>query len=625
MQISLVQPNFRQGGKTFEGYWLPHSIACVYTYVEDKNPDYFDVNRVIFRREGVVNASKSMRNDDIVLFSNYMWNWQYNLELSKRLREVNPDVVIVFGGPQVSEFRLEEQTEQYDWVDSWVVSEGELSFELLIDNLRNNGKVEKIYKARRLDDLDIPSPYTNGFFDSILKDNPDIKWSTTLETNRGCPFKCTFCDWGSLTYSKIKKFPMPKVYQEIEWLGKNKIEYIFVADANFGVFPPRDSQIVDVMLEVQEKYGYPKVFNANWHKNSKQNVIPIVKKLTSNGMNRGMTLSVQSMDDDVLRAIDRKNMDISHLKDMFDLIEKEGLGTYTELILPLPLETVTTWRKGLAEILDIGQHNSIEIWFHQLLENAQSNLPGHKDQYGFKSVELAGYVSGDDEPEDDGILERTEVVIETNTMPFEDFIGCWMYATMIINFHCGGWTQLLARYCHQSGYMNYEIFYNHLYGCLDVNRGPVGDIWRKVESIIRNYTQGKESPYSGHTLLWYLNRLLHENNEETREFIKQTFFELDEELMQSQFDFMYSPDKLKDTNFTKTYGAYWFDYLKGHRGAVKRGNATVIFEHEPSKDVEDHLEKIYFKRRFGYGKYTINYIDGPEHLGAYPAEFYADI
>ena len=563
-----------------------------------------------------------MRNDDVVLFSNYMWNWQYNLELSKRLREINRDVIIVFGGPQVSEFRLEEQIEEYNWVDSWVVSEGELSFELLIDNLRNNGRVEKIYKARRLVDLDIPSPYSNGFFDSILEDNPDIKWSTTLETNRGCPFKCTFCDWGSLTYSKIKKFPMPKVYQEIEWLGKNKIEYIFVADANFGVFPPRDSEIVDVMLDVQEKYGYPKVFNANWHKNSKQNVIPLLKKLTSNGMNRGMTLSVQSMDSDVLRAIDRKNMDISHLKDMFNLIEQEGLGTYTELILPLPLETVTTWRKGLAEILDIGQHNSIEIYFHQLLENAQSNRPSHKDQYGFKSVELAGYLNVDRELDNDGIIERTEVVIETNTMSFEEFIGCWMYATIILSFHSGGWTQLLARYCHQSGYMNYEIFYNHLYGCLNVNRGPVGDIWRKVESIIRNYTQGKESPDNGHTLPWYLNRLLHENNEATREFIKQTFSELDEELMQSQFDFMYSPDKLKDTNFTKSYSAYWFDYLKGHRGAVKRGNATVIFEHEPSRDAEDHLEKIYFRRRFGYGKYTINYTDGPEHLGAYPAEFY---
>lgn len=605
MRISLVQPNFRQGGNTFSGYWLPHSIACVYTFVEEKNPDYFDVNRVIFRREAVAVASESMRNDGMVLFSCYMWNWEYNLELSKRIKEINPDAIIVFGGPQVSEFRLEEQQEEFHWVDSWIVSEGELSFEKLINELRETGTIQKTYDATRLMDLDIPSPYTNGFFDQIIQDNPDIKWSTTLETNRGCPFKCSFCDWGSLTYSKIKKFPVPKVYQEIEWLGKNKIEYIFVADANFGVFPDRDSEIVDVMLEVQAKYDYPKVFNANWHKNSRQNVIPIVKKLTSNGMNRGMTLSVQSMDTDVLKAIERKNMDMSHLKDMFELIEAEGLGTYTELILPLPLETPDSWRKGLAEVLDIGQHNSIEIWFHQILENAQSNLPQHKDEHQFETVELAGYVSGDKEHDDDGILERTEVVIGTKTMPYNDFIDSWMYATMIINLHCGGWTQLLARYSHQSGTREYREFYDYLFDSLYVDQGPVGDLWRKVVSIIKDYTTGKPSPYSGHTLLWYLNRLLHEDWKATQTFIKETFKDLPEELLEAQCDFMYSPEKLGDYNYSKTYNSNWFAYLKGHKGQVAQSETKVLFEHQHSETLDDHLERLYFRRRFGYGKYNI--------------------
>ena len=605
MQISLVQPNFRQGGKIFSGYWLPHSIACVYTFVEEKNPDYFDVNRVIFRREAVAVASESMRNDGMVLFSCYMWNWEYNLELSKRIKEINPDAIIVFGGPQVSEFRLEEQQEEFYWVDSWIVSEGELSFEKLTNDLRTEGAVQKTYDAQRLMDLDIPSPYVNGFFDNIIKENPEIKWSTTLETNRGCPFKCSFCDWGSLTYSKIKKFPVPKVYQEIEWLGKNKIEYIFVADANFGVFPERDSEIVDIMLEVQATYDYPKVFNANWHKNSKQNVIPIVKKLTSNGMNRGMTLSVQSMDTDVLKAIERKNMDMSHLKDMFDLIEKEGLGTYTELILPLPLETPDSWRKGLAEVLDIGQHNSIEIWFHQILENAQSNSPEHKEEHQFETVELAGYVSGDLDDDDDGILERTEVVVGTKTMPYKDFIDSWMYATMIINFHCGGWTQLLARYSHQSDTEQYRQFYDRLFDCLASDKGTVGDIWRKVESIIQDYTQGKPSPYSGHTLLWYLNRLLHEDWDATQTFIKETFNNLPSELLEAQCDFMYSPEKIDDYQFKKCYNAHWFEYLKGREGQVRQGRTYVSFEHDQSHSLDDHLEKLYFRRRFGYGKYTI--------------------
>ena len=39
--------------------------------------------------------------------------------------------------------------------------------------------------------------------------------NATLETNRGCPFACTFCDWGSLTYAKIRKFPWIKFLQNL--------------------------------------------------------------------------------------------------------------------------------------------------------------------------------------------------------------------------------------------------------------------------------------------------------------------------------------------------------------------------------------------------------------------------
>ena len=52
-------------------------------------------------------------------------------------------------------------------------------------------------------------------FEKIIADNPGVLWNGTLETNRGCPFACTFCDWGGLTYSKLKKFPEEKVLQEL--------------------------------------------------------------------------------------------------------------------------------------------------------------------------------------------------------------------------------------------------------------------------------------------------------------------------------------------------------------------------------------------------------------------------
>jgi len=316
----------------------------VYSAYSDEFKDLFELNQIVFRRENIDSISLSMATDDIILFSNYMWNWEYNKCLAERIKSINPDVRIVFGGPQVSEHRLEEQQKKLWYVDTFIVSEGELSFREYCEDLIAD-TVKPVYDIKRLEDLDIPSPYLLGFFDELLKNNPGVRWNTTLETNRGCPFKCTFCDWGSLTYAKVKRFPMPKVQQEIEWISRNSIEYVFIADANFGMFPDRDMQIAQWMTEYQSKYGYPEVWNANWHKNSRQNVIPIVEHLTAGGKNRAMTISVQSMNDGVQTAIERKNMDISHMEDMFDIINSKGLASYTELILPLPLETTDSWRE----------------------------------------------------------------------------------------------------------------------------------------------------------------------------------------------------------------------------------------------------------------------------------------
>ena len=75
---TLVQPNFRQGGNTFAGYWLPYSVGCVYSYSAntDKFKDQLQLDHVIFARDKIIETADKI-NSDIVLFSCYMWNWEY--------------------------------------------------------------------------------------------------------------------------------------------------------------------------------------------------------------------------------------------------------------------------------------------------------------------------------------------------------------------------------------------------------------------------------------------------------------------------------------------------------------------------------------------------------------------
>ena len=138
--VSLVQPNFRQGGDTHPQYWLPHSAACVYVYVAEqlRFRDLLRINEIVFRREHTDQLAPRLAKDNLVLFSNYMWNWEYNLTLARKIKHLNPQCNIIFGGPQVSEHRLEQQQAQYPFVDTWIVSEGELSFESYIIDYLNS-------------------------------------------------------------------------------------------------------------------------------------------------------------------------------------------------------------------------------------------------------------------------------------------------------------------------------------------------------------------------------------------------------------------------------------------------------------------------------------------------------
>ena len=97
-------------------------------------------------------------------------------------------------------------------------------------------------------------------------------------------------------------------------MAENQIDYVTIADANFGVFTDRDMEVTEKLVDLQNQYGYPKVVDATWYKNSSDEILEIVKKFISSGFNRGLTLSVQSMDMNVLEEIKRRNI----LKNVFE-------------------------------------------------------------------------------------------------------------------------------------------------------------------------------------------------------------------------------------------------------------------------------------------------------------------
>jgi radical SAM superfamily enzyme YgiQ (UPF0313 family) len=342
---------------------------------------------------------------------------------------LNPECTIVFGGPEPA-IEDPELFKKESFMDLVIKMEGEITFRRILEEhgsdythiqgLLINSSTGMIDTGdpKRINDLDeIPSPYLSGIFDRVMAENPGVIWNATLETNRGCPYQCTFCDWGSLTYNKVKKFDLQRVYDELDWIGEH-CGFVTITDANFGMFVERDNMIVDKLIEVQKRWGKLESFSMTWAKNQKNEVVDIVKKLITESPNfgQGLTVSVQSMDNDVLENIKRKNLDQHKIDEIFALCDRNNIPVYTELILGLPGETVESWKEAFWKIFRAGNHGGINILQCQLLENAEMNLL-QKKLYKLESVPVYDYMSGSYGDVD--LNESIDVVVSTKTIPRE--------------------------------------------------------------------------------------------------------------------------------------------------------------------------------------------------------------
>src|SRR5439155_4314425 len=105
---------------------------------------------------------------------------------------------------------------------------------------------------------EITSPWLTGIQDAFF----DGKLAPMIETNRGCPFTCTFCVQGVGWYTKVHYFSKERMFEELEYIARRitavspNMGTLRIADSNFGMFE-RDVEISAHLGLMQKKYGWP--------------------------------------------------------------------------------------------------------------------------------------------------------------------------------------------------------------------------------------------------------------------------------------------------------------------------------------------------------------------------------
>lgn len=373
---------------------VPLGLGYIKAYSVSAHGPSVDIS--LFKHPEKFLARVTEEKPEIIGLANYGWNENLNRSVGGYVRKILPEAMIVAGGPNIdSEPRRRiDFLERHDYLDFLIIDGGEEAFAGLVDWWRehrddhdklpenivwaDDGKIrftEEMQLKKIIDN--IPSPYLSGFLDEFLEDG----LVPMFETNRGCPFKCTFCAWGSASKNLVRQFDLNTSLAEISHVGERSRSrnWIF-CDANFGILK-RDVDIARAIRSVNEETGYPKSCQ-----------IWMAKNVTGRNLQIGEILgdiitpvmAVQSLDDEVLANVKRDNISTDIYAEYQKKFNKMGSRTYSDLIVPLPAATLGSHVGSLKKMFEYGV-DIIQSHNMRLLSGAETNSTQTRDTYGFKT------------------------------------------------------------------------------------------------------------------------------------------------------------------------------------------------------------------------------------------------
>ncbi|HIJ85951.1 MAG: B12-binding protein [Magnetococcales bacterium] len=498
-KIFFVDLNYYRPGKT-SVIPFPLSVAYMASYLCKMVPDHFKVHLIKDPHQflKLVDQEKPV----LAAFSNYIWNHNLQMEAALHIKRKHASCVTLMGGPNFnfseSEW-MDSFARKYGQIDFFIEGEGETKFLNVVrcglahsfdawamkqanpagtafihpthgyvhNSLAPTATVWNsldpatldIQRGCLVDVNDVPSPYLTGLMDDFLRD-PDF--CPIVETNRGCPYSCTFCNWGAMGKSKSKMFDLKRITDEFHYIARNNVgqhSRFYIGDANFGLFE-RDEAIAHLLVELHNRYGFPEKLFMYFAKNSSNRILRIgniLKRLVRSNL----TISRQSMNDQVLANIKRSNIKMDTFTSLGQLAKELDVETKVELIYTLPGESKESFFNGIQR-LGREHIDSVHLYPAMLLNGSEMGSKASREKFGLKgefrlidgSLGTFGPLSA---------MEFEELITQTDAMTREEHLEIRL-------FHFFQYLFLDIKL-----FKNVEVFM------------PSGELLQLVERLVRGY------------------------------------------------------------------------------------------------------------------------------------------
>jgi anaerobic magnesium-protoporphyrin IX monomethyl ester cyclase len=395
---------------TFNAKYIHTSMALRWLYVVNKDRFDLSFSEYTIKESVSVVADNILEGGyDVVGISVSIWNVKQSRELAKILKEQNPDIIIITGGPEVS---YEPQFFINNWDVDYVVSgEGEFVLGQLLDALQkgNNLNIDSVsskynisYKTAQADITELikfPSPYRLEFDNNERRNR-----ITYFETSRGCPYFCQYCL--SSLEKGVRYFPGEYIVENLKYLIDSDVKQIKFLDRTFNLNKKNTMTVFDFLIE-NYRPGLNCQFEIYADLLNDETIEYLNSKVPKNYFR--FEIGIQSTHEPTNVAV-KRNQNFSLLSSNIEKIMKgDVIDLHLDLIAGLPFETFDRFRKSFNDVFRL-RAKEVQLGFLKLLRG--TNLRRDALIYGYKFYNEAPYeiISGNDISEVE--LERIRDVEE---------------------------------------------------------------------------------------------------------------------------------------------------------------------------------------------------------------------
>ena len=303
---------------------------------------------------------------DVVAFSCYIWNMEFVNRLAELIKLVDPNIEILYGGPEVS-YEGKEFLENHEG-EYVIVGEGEKTFREFVLyklgegkiedikglNYKRDGKVFENPKRPEMDMNELVFPYT--YEEDI---NNKIVY---YEASRGCPFKCKYCL--SSVMHGVRFLDVERVKKELKYFMERGLKLVKFVDRTFNCNREYTVELLKYLSEQDTE--------TRFHFEVAADLLTEEQIEILNNAPKGrfqLEVGVQTTNNEVLHNINRYITYENIKEKVLKVAAGKNVMQHLDLIAGLPGENLESFKKSFNDVHDI-RPDEIQLGFLKLLKGS---------------------------------------------------------------------------------------------------------------------------------------------------------------------------------------------------------------------------------------------------------------